>query len=478
MVRKVGMVHTVAKLVPVFEELADEVMPGTEVIHLVDEGLLKDIVAGGELTPDRVSRLASLASFAEASGAEAVMLTCSTVGPGVDTAKENVEVPFLKVDEAMADRAVQLGPRIGVIATLHTTLTPTSDLVRDRASAQGREVQVETVLCQGAFEALGTGDTDTHDRIVIESLKELMSRVDVVVLAQASMARVADLIPEDEKVVPILSSPRLGVERLRSILAGEKAIRAPTFKEKYEALERKFYQRVQADFDDFGLSSTLLRNIKPENPVDFVLVAKEPSLARGKLLEEDRNFSSSIEDFILHFCIRNYLCKGAETYYLTDLSKGAMAVERARDDSLRRYENWYPLLKEELRLVAKPGKTRMIAIGNDVKDFLSSKNLCEDLKKVLHYSPVATGHREKAIQCWADSFPKFLETIEVGDIVKTARTVWTEIGHSQSEIERRVKQLQRGSGLTESRQKLMFYYKNRFEELRTASHIVLDTTQV
>ncbi len=220
MARKVGMVHTVAKLVPVFEELADEVMPGTEVIHLVDEGLLKDIVAGGELTPDRVSRLASLASFAEASGAEAVMLTCSTVGPGVDTAKENVEVPFLKVDEAMADRAVQLGPHIGVIATLHTTLTPTSDLVRDRASVQGREVEVETVLCDGAFEALGAGDMDTHDRIVIENLKELMVRADVVVLAQASMARVADLIPEDEKVVPILSSPRLGVERLRSVLAG------------------------------------------------------------------------------------------------------------------------------------------------------------------------------------------------------------------------------------------------------------------
>ena len=221
MARKVGMVHTVAKLIPMFEELAEEVMPGTEVIHLVDEGLLKDIVAGGELTEDRVSRLASLASFAEASGAEAVMLTCSTVGPGVDTVKESVEVPFLKVDEAMADRAVELGPRIGVIATLHTTLTPTSDLVRDRASAQGREVHVETVLCQGAFEALGAGDTDTHDRIVIENLKELMGRVDVVVLAQASMARVAELMSDEEKVVPILSSPRLGVERLRSVLAGE-----------------------------------------------------------------------------------------------------------------------------------------------------------------------------------------------------------------------------------------------------------------
>ncbi len=220
MARKVGMVHTVDKLIPMWDELAEEMMPGTEIIHLVDEGLLKEIVAGGELTDERISRLASLASAAEASGAEAVLLTCSTIGPAVDTVKECVGVPFLKVDEAMADRAVQLGQRIGVIATLHTTLTPTSDLVRARAAAQGREVQIETVLCQGAFEALGAGDTDTHDRIVIEDLKELMGRVEVVVLAQATMARVADLISEDEKVVPILSSPRLGVERLRSVLAG------------------------------------------------------------------------------------------------------------------------------------------------------------------------------------------------------------------------------------------------------------------
>ncbi len=221
MARKVGMVHTVEKLIPMWDELAGEMMPGTEIIHLVDEGLLKEIVAGGELNDERVSRLTSLASAAEASGAEAVMLTCSTIGPAVDTAKDGIKVPFLKVDEAMADRAVQFGPRIGIIATLHTTLIPTSDLVRTRAAAQGREVQVETVLCQGAFEALGAGDTDTHDRIVIENLKDLMGRVDVVVLAQASMARVADLISDEDRAVPILSSPRMGVERLRSILAGE-----------------------------------------------------------------------------------------------------------------------------------------------------------------------------------------------------------------------------------------------------------------
>ncbi len=220
MKRKVGMVHTVATLVPVFKKLAEELMPDTEVIHLVDEGLLKDIIAGGELTPERVERLGKLASFAEDSGAEAVMLTCSTVGPGVDGAKDSLNVPFLKVDEAMADRAVELGTHIGIIATLHTTLTPTSNLVKERAAVQGKEVEVETVLCPGAFEALGKGEMETHDRIVIETLKELMERVEVVVLAQASMARVADLLSEDQRKVPICSSPRLGVERLRDVMDG------------------------------------------------------------------------------------------------------------------------------------------------------------------------------------------------------------------------------------------------------------------
>jgi len=220
MTRKVGMVHSVASLVPVFNELAAELLPGTEVVHLVDEGLLKDLIATGQITPAMGRRLGLLASFAEESGAEVVMLTCSSLAPLVESAKEMVKVPLLKVDEAMADEAVELGARIGVIATLYTTLAPTSGLVRERAGLKGKEVHIETLLCRGAFDALGSRDVATHDRIVQEGLKELMQRVEVVVLAQASMARVAGQLPEAERKVPILSSPRLGVQRLKEVLEG------------------------------------------------------------------------------------------------------------------------------------------------------------------------------------------------------------------------------------------------------------------
>ena len=140
------------------------------------------------------------------------------LGPCVDEAKASVKVPFIRVDEAMADEAVAKGRRIGVIATLFTTLKPTADLIVQRAAIAGKQVEMETVLCQGAFEALGAGKTDVHDRVVKENLKGLMERVDVVVLAQASMARVADQFSPAERKAPILSSPRLGVLRLRGVL--------------------------------------------------------------------------------------------------------------------------------------------------------------------------------------------------------------------------------------------------------------------
>jgi hypothetical protein len=42
--------------------------------------------------------------------------------------------------------------------------------------------------------------------------------VDVIVLAQASMARVVETLPESERRVPILASPPLAIDYLAKIL--------------------------------------------------------------------------------------------------------------------------------------------------------------------------------------------------------------------------------------------------------------------
>ena len=220
MPKKLAYLHTVTSLVGLFTDLSKQLLPpDVEIFHMADELLLKTALAQGGLSPFLYRRVADNVRAAEEAGADAVQVTCSSIGPCVDMARTLVNIPVLRVDEPMVRQAISLGRRIGVAATATTTLKPTVDLVREQARLADREVTVEAVLCEGAYAALFGGRPEEHDRIVREYLQALAGRVDVILLAQASMARVADTLQPDPKRVPILASPRLAVERARDVLA-------------------------------------------------------------------------------------------------------------------------------------------------------------------------------------------------------------------------------------------------------------------
>ena len=200
-----------------FNELAGELVPEAEVFHIADETLLSNTRREGKLTPATKRRVLGYVESAAEAGADLVVVTCSSIGPAVDASRDFLDVPVLRIDEPMADEAVRIGSRIGVVATLSSTLEPTAELVRRRAREAGKDVEVTARVCDGAFEALQAGDRDRHDELVREGLREVIAGSDVVVLAQASMARVADTLGETS--VPILSSPRLGMERVAELVS-------------------------------------------------------------------------------------------------------------------------------------------------------------------------------------------------------------------------------------------------------------------
>ena len=216
--KTLGLIHTSATLVPVFQQLCNQHLPGVQVFNIVDDSLIKNVIKCGELRPDTARRVVDYAASAEAAGADFILYTCSSIGAAVETAATLTKVPVLRVDQPMADKAVQTGKRIGVIATLPTTLNPTTDLVKRRAAVAKKEVQVIAKLCEGAFDALMSGDTAKHDAMVAKALKELSSETDVIVLAQASMARVVDTLDEVDKKIPILASPGIAIAHIATLL--------------------------------------------------------------------------------------------------------------------------------------------------------------------------------------------------------------------------------------------------------------------
>jgi Asp/Glu/hydantoin racemase len=184
---------------------------------MTDDSLIRNTISAGELTKNTVRRVAAMIGLAHEGGADAVMVTCSSIGKATALARSQYDFPILRIDEALAEKAISMGGRIGVAATLRTTLNPTLELLRETALQANREVELVPALAEGAFEAVVAGDTARHDELLLATLSNLMRRVDLVVLAQASMARVAALLPAGNGP-PMLASPELAILRAKEIL--------------------------------------------------------------------------------------------------------------------------------------------------------------------------------------------------------------------------------------------------------------------
>jgi Asp/Glu/hydantoin racemase len=213
------LLHTAPSTIPVFRPLTNRFLPGVDCVNFLDETLLLDTIREGRITPFRIRRVLDWLVAAQASEADAVLVTCSSIGPAVDAVRGLLEIPVVRVDEPMAEYAVKVGKRVAVLATLSATLRPTTELIERKAAEAQRPVEITSKLCEGAFEALTAGDTGTHDRLIRTALDDCGDRFDVVVLAQASMARA---LPEsgEGSTTPVLTSPEFGVRRIAESIGG------------------------------------------------------------------------------------------------------------------------------------------------------------------------------------------------------------------------------------------------------------------
>jgi Asp/Glu/hydantoin racemase len=214
---RLAIVHTSFALIEMLGTLAREMLPGTEVVHIVDDTLLADAREHG--VDERLTRRIGLYfQGAVEAGADVILNACSTVGETVDAARPQIPIPILKIDEPMAEAAVATGRRIAVLATVSSTLGPTCRLLEAKAREAGRAVELTPRLCEGAFELLQAGRAAGHDQRVTEAVGEAERDHDAIVFAQASMSR---LVPElDGRVTrPLLASPRLALQRVAAMLA-------------------------------------------------------------------------------------------------------------------------------------------------------------------------------------------------------------------------------------------------------------------
>ena len=210
---KVGLIYTstTPELIELVEREVKKQLGGdVELYSLQDPSILADVREAGYVATAPAARLIAMYMQAAQAGCDAMLNLCSSVGEVTDS---------VRVDEEMCREAVRKGTRIGVMATLPTTLEPTKGTIRRMARECGKAVELVDCLVDGAFGL----DQDQFKARMAEMAETIAGGVDVIVFAQGSMAYCEEYIAEKFGKV-VVSSPRFGAAELKKALMAKGAI--------------------------------------------------------------------------------------------------------------------------------------------------------------------------------------------------------------------------------------------------------------
>ena len=215
---EIVFLHTSPLHVPTFATLVKAIDPTLRIAHRVVESLLSDAQRLGADDPILTARVHAAMLAAAKTGAAIVVCTCSSIGGCAERTPTEDRFQALRIDRAMADRAVRLGPGILIVAALESTLAPTIALIRESATDLNLPVDIESVVASGAWPLFINGRHDEYVNRIAQTVRAYSGTATVVVLAQASMAPAQDELRNFTREV--LSSSALGVQWVISRLTG------------------------------------------------------------------------------------------------------------------------------------------------------------------------------------------------------------------------------------------------------------------
>lgn len=204
--KKIAVIYPAGVYKPEPNEIIKKAVGDCKMLTITDDTLIQDVVANGGLNADLTARTIGLFIAADRAHPDLIILGCSSIGKTAYVAQEILNTPIMRIDEGMAREAVAHYKKIGVMATLATTVGPTCDLIKDIAAEEGKEIELMSDVADGAFDAFLANEPDRAEAIIKDKFLELASKCECVIFAQASMTNMKERFAKICDT-PILTSP-------------------------------------------------------------------------------------------------------------------------------------------------------------------------------------------------------------------------------------------------------------------------------
>ncbi len=216
--KTLAIIHAIHLTIRAMQPFIDRYIPEVSVMHLCDDTIQRDNIAAGVGNIPKVNyfKFAQYAHNLEEAKVDMILLACSTFNNAAELARPLINVPIAQIDRPMMEKAVSHSKKVGLLATLPTTVPSSERLLNIVAREKGKSIEITTVLRPDAFQAFEKGDIDTHNSILFEEIDLLSDKVDAIVMAQLSMSALAPYLRETK--VPVYNSGDTGFARVREML--------------------------------------------------------------------------------------------------------------------------------------------------------------------------------------------------------------------------------------------------------------------
>lgn len=213
---RIFLIHATPVSIAPITEAFTRLWPEAKLANLLEDSLSSDLAEAGEITEAMNERFHRLATYAADCGADAILFTCSAFGDAIDRCKRALTIPVLKPNEAMIEQALARTGNVSIVATFEPAIASMTQEFQDYARQLGVDLQLSTVICPGAFDALREGNVERHDALVVESVRQPSSG-DVLCFAQFSMTSAAQGASQASGR-DVLTTPDSAVFKLRTLL--------------------------------------------------------------------------------------------------------------------------------------------------------------------------------------------------------------------------------------------------------------------
>src|SRR5205807_2968716 len=119
---RITLIHALKHSIVPIEASFARLWPEARLMNLLDDSLSADLARDGGLSDAMTQRFLNLGRYAALTGPDAILFTCSAVGPCIEAvARAHAPMPLVKPNETMIQEAAQ-AHRVGLLSTFPPTI--------------------------------------------------------------------------------------------------------------------------------------------------------------------------------------------------------------------------------------------------------------------------------------------------------------------------------------------------------------------